>query len=63
METQQISQNKVFSSGELKQVKVDNWGTFFLQRLQQLYSENHFLDLKIVFPTNEIIIEVKIIYI
>ncbi|XP_026823936.1 centrosome-associated zinc finger protein CP190 isoform X2 [Ooceraea biroi] len=41
----------------LKQVKVDNWGTFFLQRLQQMYFEGQFVDLKIKFPTNGIIVQ------
>lgn len=42
----------------LKQVKVDNWGSFFLQRLQTLYSEEQFLDLKIKFPTSDITVQV-----
>lgn len=33
------NQEKQLPSRGLKQVKVDNWGTFFLQRLQQLYFE------------------------
>lgn len=35
----------------LKQVKVDNWGTFFLQRLLQLYFNEELLDLIIKFET------------
>ncbi|XP_015119867.1 centrosome-associated zinc finger protein CP190 [Diachasma alloeum] len=41
----------------LKQVKVDNWGTFFLQRLQQLYVEEELLDLTIKFPTSDITVQ------
>lgn len=41
----------------LKQVKVDNWGTFFLQRLQQLYFEEQLLDLTIKFPTSDITVQ------
>ncbi|XP_012275334.1 centrosome-associated zinc finger protein CP190 [Orussus abietinus] len=41
----------------LKQVKVDNWGTFFLQRLQQLYFEEELLDLTIKFPTSDITVQ------
>lgn len=41
----------------LKQVKVDNWGSFFLQRLQTLYLEEQFLDLKIKFPTSDITVQ------
>lgn len=44
----------------LKQVKVDNWGTFFLQRLQQLYFEEQLLDLTIKFPTSDITVQVII---
>lgn len=47
----------------LKQVKVDNWGTFFLQRLQQLYFEEQLLDLTIKFPTSDITVQVKKTYI
>lgn len=45
----------------LKQVKVDNWGTFFLQRLQQLYYEEQLLDLTIKFPTSDITVQVNIL--
>ena len=45
----------------LKQVKVDNWGTFFLQRLQQLYFEEELLDLTIKFPTSDITVQVNFI--
>ncbi|XP_012138676.1 centrosome-associated zinc finger protein CP190 isoform X2 [Megachile rotundata] len=41
----------------LKQVKVDNWGTFFLQRLQQLYFDEQLLDLTIKFPTSDITVQ------
>jgi hypothetical protein len=53
-----INQEKSLPSRGLKQVKVDNWGTFFLQRLQQMYFEGQFVDLKIKFPTNGIIVQV-----
>ena len=46
----------------LKQVKVDNWGTFFLQRLQQLYFEEELLDLTIKFPTSDITVQVLIVF-
>lgn len=52
------SQEKQVPSRGLKQVKVDNWGTFFLQRLQQLYFEEELLDLTIKFPTSDITVQV-----
>ncbi|XP_070169559.1 centrosome-associated zinc finger protein Cp190 [Polyergus mexicanus] len=52
-----IIQEKSPPSRGLKQVKVDNWGSFFLQRVQQLYSDEQFLDLKIRFPTSDIIVQ------
>ncbi|OAD52653.1 hypothetical protein WN48_00584 [Eufriesea mexicana] len=56
MET--VNQDKQFlPSRGLKQVKVDNWGTFFLQRLQQLYFEEELLDLTIKFPTSDITVQ------
>lgn len=51
------SQEKQLPSRGLKQVKVDNWGTFFLQRLQQLYFEEELLDLTIKFPTSDITVQ------
>ncbi|XP_063233349.1 centrosome-associated zinc finger protein Cp190 [Bacillus rossius redtenbacheri] len=39
--------------GNLKQVKVDNWGVFFLQRLQQLYAKGEYCDLTLLFTNNE----------
>lgn len=56
------NQEKQLPSRGLKQVKVDNWGTFFLQRLQQLYFEEELLDLTIKFPTSDITVQV-IVYI
>jgi hypothetical protein len=41
------------SDGTIKQVKVDNWGIFFLQRLQQLFSKSEHCDLILHFSTNE----------
>ncbi|XP_015610097.1 centrosome-associated zinc finger protein CP190 isoform X2 [Cephus cinctus] len=41
----------------LKQVKVDNWGTFFLQRLQQLYFDEELFDMTIKFPTSDITLQ------
>lgn len=61
MET--ANQEKQLPSRGLKQVKVDNWGTFFLQRLQQLYFEEELLDLTIKFPTSDITVQVLILYI
>ncbi|KAK0178785.1 hypothetical protein PV327_007638 [Microctonus hyperodae] len=49
--------SKLHSSPGLKQVKVDNWGTFFLQRLQQLYADEELLDLTIKFPTSDITVQ------
>ncbi|XP_043252055.1 centrosome-associated zinc finger protein CP190 [Colletes gigas] len=51
------NQEKQLPSRGLKQVKVDNWGTFFLQRLQQLYFEEELLDLTIKFPTSDITVQ------
>ena len=53
------NQEKELPQPGLKQVKVDNWGTFFLQRLQQLYFEEQLLDLTIKFPTSDITVQVK----
>lgn len=53
-----IIQEKPLPARGLKQVKVDNWGSFFLQRLQTLYLEEQFLDLKIKFPTSNITVQV-----
>lgn len=55
MET--VNQEKQLPSRGLKQVKVDNWGTFFLQRLQQLYFDEELLDLTIKFPTSDITVQ------
>ncbi|XP_076167420.1 centrosome-associated zinc finger protein CP190 [Ptiloglossa arizonensis] len=52
-----VNQEKQLPSRGLKQVKVDNWGTFFLQRLQQLYFEEELLDLTIKFPTSDITVQ------
>ncbi|XP_012254612.2 centrosome-associated zinc finger protein CP190 isoform X2 [Athalia rosae] len=52
-----VNQAKPLPSRGLKQVKVDNWGTFFLQRLQQLYFEEELLDLTIRFPTSDITVQ------
>lgn len=54
------SADKLLPSRGLKQVKVDNWGTFFLQRLQQIYADEELFDLKIRFPTSEITVQVNI---
>ncbi|EFN82940.1 centrosome-associated zinc finger protein CP190 [Harpegnathos saltator] len=51
------SGDKLLPSRGLKQVKVDNWGTFFLQRLQQIYADEELFDLKIRFPTSEITVQ------
>nr|CAD7194904.1 unnamed protein product [Timema douglasi] len=39
--------------GSVKQVKVDNWGVFFLQRLQTFHSKGDFCDLILQFHSNE----------
>lgn len=36
-----------------KQVKVDNWGIFFLQRLQQFFNRSEYCDLILQFSNNE----------
>ncbi|KAJ9594053.1 hypothetical protein L9F63_014530 [Diploptera punctata] len=41
------------SEGTIKQVKVDNWGIFFLQRLQQLFIRSERCDLVLQFATKE----------
>lgn len=38
--------------GESKQVKVDNWGIFFLQRLQHFFNKTYFCDLTLQFEDN-----------
>ncbi|KAJ8917979.1 hypothetical protein NQ315_011432 [Exocentrus adspersus] len=38
--------------GENKQVRVDNWGTFFLQRLQLFFSKTDYCDLTLQFQGN-----------
>lgn len=55
-----VNQRQQLPVRGLKQVKVDNWGTFFLQRLQQLYFEEELLDLTIKFPTSDITVQVKL---
>lgn len=55
-----VIQEKSLPSRGLKQVKVDNWGIFFLQRLQQLYYEESLLDIKIKFPTSDITVKVQV---
>ena len=44
----------------LKQVKIDNWGTFFLQRLLQLYFNEELLDLTIKFHSSDNVLKVSI---
>lgn len=56
------SQEKSNSAQKLKQVKVDNWGIFFLQRLQQMFHDGKYVDLKLKFPTDGIVIQVQIYY-
>lgn len=46
---------------KLKQIKVDNWGTFFLQRLLQLYFNEELLDFNIKFHSNGNILKVSIL--
>lgn len=38
--------------GENKQVRVDNWGTFFLQRLQTFFNKTDYCDLTLQFDGN-----------
>lgn len=38
--------------GDSKQVKVDNWGIFFLQRLQTFFNKTYFCDLTLQFEDN-----------
>lgn len=56
-----VNQVKHSQAPGLKQVKVDNWGTFFLQRLQKLYFDEELLDLTIKFPTSDITVQVSVI--
>ncbi|XP_044735532.1 centrosome-associated zinc finger protein CP190 [Chrysoperla carnea] len=37
---------------DIKQVKIDNWGIFFLQRLQQFFNRTDFCDLTLQFENN-----------
>lgn len=39
--------------GDSKQVRVDNWGTFFLQRLQLFFNKTDYCDLTLQFEGNE----------
>lgn len=38
--------------GDSKQVRVDNWGTYFLQRLQQFFNKTDYCDLTLQFDGN-----------
>lgn len=38
--------------GDSKQVRVDNWGTYFLQRLQQFFNKTDYCDLTLQFEGN-----------
>lgn len=38
--------------GEIKSVKVDNWGVFFLQKLQNFFNKTDFCDLTLQFRDN-----------
>lgn len=40
------------SGGPMRQVKVDNWGIFFLQRLQQFFNRSDHCDLTLQFAGN-----------
>lgn len=37
---------------EVKSVKVDNWGVFFLQKLQNFFNKTHYCDLTLQFKDN-----------
>ncbi|KAK7793000.1 hypothetical protein R5R35_013181 [Gryllus longicercus] len=41
------------NEGNVKQVKVDNWGIFFLQRLQQFFNRSEYCDLILQFSNND----------
>lgn len=47
------------SNQELKQIKIDNWGSYFLQRLLQLYFNEEFFDLTIKFHGCEQVLKVS----
>lgn len=47
---------------ELKQIKVDNWGTFFLQRLWQLYFNEESLDFNIRFQNSDYFLKVSTLF-
>lgn len=38
--------------GEIKSVKVDNWGVFFLQKLQNFFNKTDYCDLTLQFRDN-----------
>lgn len=41
-----------FNMVEVKSVKVDNWGVFFLQKLQNFFNKTHYCDLTLQFKDN-----------
>ncbi|XP_055903296.1 centrosome-associated zinc finger protein CP190 [Eupeodes corollae] len=41
-----------YAMGEIKSVKVDNWGVFFLQKLQNFFNKTDFCDLTLQFRDN-----------
>ncbi|XP_011502416.1 PREDICTED: centrosome-associated zinc finger protein CP190 [Ceratosolen solmsi marchali] len=53
-----LKHEKLLPTQGLKQVKVDNWGTFFLQRLLQLYFNEELLDLNIKFHSSNNVLKV-----
>lgn len=48
----QLSQDIGYKMGEVKSVKVDNWGVFFLQKLQNFFNKTDYCDLTLQFRDN-----------
>lgn len=46
------SGGKTYIMGEIKSVKVDNWGVFFLQKLQNFFNKTDYCDLTLQFRDN-----------
>lgn len=44
--------SKSITMVEVKSVKVDNWGVFFLQKLQNFFNKTHYCDLTLQFKDN-----------
>ncbi|XP_055382990.1 centrosome-associated zinc finger protein CP190 isoform X2 [Condylostylus longicornis] len=47
-----MKSKKLENMGEIKSVKVDNWGVFFLQKLQNFFNKTDYCDLTLQFNDN-----------